>query len=104
MVPSQPPLPTARYLPFQPLSGSQTSMPISESWVGLSFAVTRQNPGSPEILSVVSGMVKPPSGTTSLRVMETPGEADCERLAHDWADNASGFVAAAKSAAQRTNL
>ena len=45
MLPFQPPLPTARNLPFQPDAGSQTSILMSESAVGLSVAATRQNAG-----------------------------------------------------------
>ena len=45
IAPSQPPLPTAWNLPFQPSAGSQTSIRISESGVGVSVAVTRQNAG-----------------------------------------------------------
>src|SRR5882672_12141314 len=47
MVPAHPPLPTAWNLPFHVvLSGSQTSILMSESLVGVSVAVTRQNDGS----------------------------------------------------------
>src|SRR5262245_25903110 len=47
MTPAHPPLPTASYLPFQPVMGSQTSTLISESLVGASVAITRQNAGKP---------------------------------------------------------
>ena len=46
MVPAQPPLPTASYLPFQSVAGSQISALISESLVGVMVVVTRQNAGS----------------------------------------------------------
>src|SRR5437588_574727 len=46
MNPAQPPLPTDCSLPFHPETGSQTSILISESLEGLSFAATRQNAGS----------------------------------------------------------
>src|SRR6188768_3688405 len=45
MVPFQPPLPTACSLPFQPAIGSQTSILMSDSLVGVSVAATRQNAG-----------------------------------------------------------
>src|SRR5688572_24338579 len=46
MTPAQPPLPTAWYLPFQPVAGSQTSTLMSESADGASVAATRQCAGS----------------------------------------------------------
>jgi hypothetical protein len=56
MTPAQPPLPTAWNLPFHAVSaaaapsargaGSQTSILMSESLVGVSVAATRQNAGS----------------------------------------------------------
>src|SRR6266853_5836150 len=45
MDPPQPPLPAARYFPFQPVSGIHTSIWISESMLGFSVAVTRQYEG-----------------------------------------------------------
>jgi len=47
MAPDQPPFPTARYLPFQPETGSHTSILISESGVGWSVAATRHYAGVP---------------------------------------------------------
>src|SRR5215510_8219082 len=44
--PAHPPFPTASNLPFQPAAGNQTSILMSESLVGVSVAVTRQNAGS----------------------------------------------------------
>src|SRR5262245_3700492 len=55
MVPAQPPLPTASNLPFQPDAGSQISTLMSESLVGISVAVTRQNAGR-----VAYGLAPPP--------------------------------------------
>src|SRR5262245_2312731 len=46
IVPAQPPLPTVWSFPFHPVAGSQTSLLMSESLVGVSVAVTRQNAGS----------------------------------------------------------
>src|SRR5687767_5057776 len=45
MLPFHPPLPTACSLPFQPAAGSQTSILMSDSFVGVSVAATRQNDG-----------------------------------------------------------
>src|SRR5688572_29968038 len=46
MMPAQPPLPTAWYLPFHPSDGSHTSTLMSESDDGVSVAATRQWAGS----------------------------------------------------------
>src|SRR5688572_27043422 len=45
MLPFHPPLPTAWNLPFQPAAGSHTSILMSDSFVGVSVAATRQNAG-----------------------------------------------------------
>src|SRR5688572_23079152 len=45
MLPFHPPLPTACSFPFQPAIGSQTSILMSDSFVGVSVAATRQNAG-----------------------------------------------------------
>src|SRR5688572_10631055 len=45
MLPFQPPLPTARNLPFQPATGSQISILMSDSLVGFNVAATRQKAG-----------------------------------------------------------
>ena len=44
--PDHTPLPTAWNLPFHPVSGSQTSNLMSESFVGLIVPATRQKAGS----------------------------------------------------------
>src|SRR5262249_35507300 len=66
IVPAHPPLPTAWKVPFHPVSGSQISTLISESLVGVSVAVTRQNSGS---LAYIGGTAAPaglgPGGTTA---------------------------------------
>src|SRR5580658_9691205 len=46
MLPARPPPPTPRNFPFQVDCGSQTSMRIAESLVGLSVAAIRQKAGS----------------------------------------------------------
>jgi len=85
MEPPQPPLPTARNLPFHPVTGSHTSIPISESLVGLSVAATRQKGGRPEISFALL--------VTLASVMETPGEANFARLSQDCAWAADAMVA-----------
>src|SRR5579864_3875775 len=45
MPPANPPFPSPRYFLFQPVSGSHTSILISESFAGLIVAATRQNAG-----------------------------------------------------------
>src|ERR1700691_3368786 len=83
MEPPQPPLPTATNLPFHPVTGSHTSIPISESLVGLSVPATRQNGGRPEISFALL--------VTLASVMETSGEANFARLSQDcaWAAEAA---------------
>src|SRR6188474_1213958 len=46
MLPFQAPLPTACSFPFQPAIGSQTSILMSDSLVGVRVAATRQNAGT----------------------------------------------------------
>src|SRR5882757_619080 len=50
MVPWNPPPPVPRNLPFQPLSGSQTSILMLESELGVRVAVIRQKGGRPVIV------------------------------------------------------
>src|SRR5579862_3682570 len=86
MTPAQPPLPTAWNLPFHPLAGSQTSILMSESLVGVSVAATRQN--SPSALygfrprGGPSGGWNVPAATTSTLVMAVSLSASLARLAH----------------------
>src|SRR3954453_1525502 len=47
MEPAHAPLPTCWNLPFQPLSGSHTSLLMSESAEGVSVSCTRQKAGNP---------------------------------------------------------
>ena len=60
MTPAHAPLPTAWNFPFQSTTGSQTSILISESLVGFSVALTRQNAGS-----VAKGANTGPPGPSS---------------------------------------
>src|SRR5690242_11683232 len=63
MDPAKPPLPCPRYLPFQPVSGSHTSILMSESLAGLMVAVTRQNAG--RFLVDGAGTPEPDGGTNA---------------------------------------
>src|SRR5437868_8591669 len=93
MEPPQPPLPTARNLPFQSLTGSQISVEMSESEVGLRLAVTLQNAGRLESAIVLAGGVKVPLLIVFASVMRTAGETSFERLSQDWARSALGMKA-----------
>src|ERR1700681_4550389 len=64
MPPWKPPPPVPRNLPFHVVSGSQTSILMLESELGIRFAVTRQKAGRP--LIVVSGLEP---GTTKTPVV-----------------------------------
>src|SRR4029077_10334544 len=72
MDPANPPLPSPRYLPFHPASGSHTSILISESLAGLSVAVTRQNAG--RFLVAAAGMPKVGGGTNA------PASTGCAKV------------------------
>src|ERR1044071_55034 len=63
MDPANPPLPSPRYLPFHPESGSHTSILISESLAGFRVAATRQNAG--RFLVAAAGMPKADGGTNA---------------------------------------
>src|SRR6476659_2029758 len=93
IVPLQPPLPTACSLPFQPSSGSQTSILISESFVGLSAAATRQKPGR----SRPCGCFTDPAGCASAAVMLVAGSFKDARLSQDTAGASCAFKNAARA-------
>src|SRR5580700_7530786 len=60
--PDHPPLPTARYFPFQWARGSQTSILISESGVGRRVAAIWQYCGRSEVAAMVWATVMAVSG------------------------------------------
>src|ERR1700680_1459550 len=70
MMPWNPPPPVPRNLPFHPLSGSQTSILMLESELGVRVAVTRQKGGRPLI---VVGGTEP--GTTKIPVVLSVAES-----------------------------
>src|SRR5438105_14953458 len=89
MVPAQPPLPTAWSFPFQPEDGSQTSILMSESVLGVSVAVTRQKAGSDAYACAAAprpappGGTKPPAGTATADVTCPFTSVSAARLSHD---------------------
>src|ERR1700760_3775300 len=83
MPPANPPLPSPRYLPFHPVSGSHTSILISESLAGLIVAATRQNAG--RFFTEAGGALAPggtnaPAATGCADVMVVSGKFSAARL------------------------
>src|SRR5579859_1335767 len=84
MDPANPPLPSPRYLPFHPASGSHTSILISESLAGLSVAATRQNAG--RFLVATAGMpnaggaTNAPASTCCAKLIVVSGSFNAARL------------------------
>src|SRR3954452_6935634 len=72
MVPAQPPFPTAWNFPFQPDAGSQISVLISESLLGVSVAVTRQNAGR-----LANGLAAPPRPCAPVGGTKAPAATIC---------------------------
>src|SRR5579859_3575237 len=87
MLPAQAPLPTDCRFPFHPDSGSQTSILISESLLGVSVAATRQNAGTLRKdggclpLGGGRGEVKAPAATVSVMVIAAFWSLSAGRLA-----------------------
>src|SRR5688500_5275777 len=83
MLPFHPPLPTAWNLPFQPDAGSQTSILMSDSGVGVSVAATRQNAGRSLNCAAPPrppGAVNAPAATDCADVMVAPDSFIDDRL------------------------
>src|SRR6476646_1383160 len=83
MDPANPPVPCPRYLPFQPVSGSHTSILISESLAGLIVAATRQNAGrffTEAGGSLAPGGINAPVATGCADVMVVSGRFSVARL------------------------
>src|SRR6266852_5875924 len=104
MKPPHPPLPTARNLPFQSAIGSQTSIRMSESDVGLRLAVTLQKPGRCGNDIVLPRGVKVPLSIVFASVMETVGETRFERLSQDSAWSAVGTKAPPRTIMESISL
>src|SRR2546428_12123246 len=93
MLPLKAPLPTARYLPFQPDAGIQTSILMSESLDGFSVAATRQNAGRSRKACAAAGLgalpptcagrVNPPATIASTRANIAGGRGRDARVLHD---------------------
>jgi hypothetical protein len=94
ITPPQAPFPTDCSLPFQvepaldpcAEAGNQTSTAISESVVGRSVAVTRQNAGRSangrHVIPATSGGVKVPLEIVSVAVIVVAGSDSDRRLSH----------------------
>src|SRR5450631_3321957 len=104
MEPPQPPLPSARNLPFHPLIGSQTSIPISESEVGFRVAATRQKAGNPGKGVVLPVGEKVPVSIVLASVIERVGETSFKRLSQDCAGSAAGARVTTRTIVERIGL
>src|ERR1041384_3067072 len=85
MAPAKPPLPCPRYLPFHPVSGSHTSILMSESLAGLRVAATRQNAGrffTEAGGALARGGMNAPAATVCASVMVVSGRLSVARLSH----------------------
>src|SRR5215472_1495433 len=91
--PAYPPTPIPSSLPFHPETGSQTSILMSESEVGLASATTRQNAGrllykrasSPPLFGV-GGPLNVPAATVCASVIVVLGIFAAVRRSHaSWA-------------------
>src|SRR2546422_6488808 len=93
MFPVQPPFPLASNLLFQPETGSQTSILISESVEGRNVAATRQNSGrsrnsaaGPPRAPGMTGCVKAPGATVCANMIVVAGNLRAARLSHEAAN------------------
>src|SRR5688572_15536919 len=110
MFPFQPPLPTAWNLPFQPEAGSQSSILMSDSLLGVSVAATRQNAGRsanalppPRPPRPPAGGVKAPAATDCAAVTVAPVSLRAARLSHVAAEaGAASTIRTAATAAAMT--
>jgi hypothetical protein len=82
MIPWKPPPPVPRNLPFHLLSGSQTSILMLESEVGVSVAATRQQGGRPVIGVAEPGGVKLPVVLSIAEVIVVSCSCKDWRLVH----------------------
>src|ERR1700722_11915904 len=77
--PAQPKLPAVKSLPFQPDSGSHTSILISESMLGFNVAATRQKAGfgAPVIrpATFMPGRLKTPCAACGMRYSPAPTDS-----------------------------
>ena len=110
MLPAQPPFPTAKYFPFQPDAGIQTSIFMSESLEGFSVAATRQNAGSCRKAAFcwappAPGGVNPPGATDCANVIAVFSTESDLRLSQETISAVAGAGIALKStSAKKTRL
>src|SRR5581483_2333168 len=95
MIPWNPPPPVPRNLPFHFVSGSQTSIWMLESEVGVRVAVTRQKAGRP-VIWVGPGGPKTPAVLSVAVVIIVSGRLNDRRLVHGVAT--AGVLAVATKA------
>src|SRR4051794_34298763 len=72
MVPANAPFPTTSSLPFHPLTGSHTSILMSDRGDRLSVAATRQNAGS-----IANGLVAPGPPVRPAGALNSPAPTVC---------------------------
>jgi len=94
MLPVHPPLPTAWSFPFHPETGNHTSILISELFVGVTVAVTRQNAGK----SWATSRAGDPAGTACARVIVVSESFNDARLSHGAVACAATFNRSATAA------
>src|SRR5262245_57024651 len=94
MLPFRTPLPTACRFPLQPALGSQTSIPTSDSFVGVSFALPRQSAGR-------SASAAPPRPPACARAPPATDSAAVTVPLVSLADNRLSQVAASAVLTQR---
>src|ERR1700730_1910861 len=84
MIPWNPPPPVPRNLPFHVVSGSQTSILMLESEVGIRVAVTRQKAGRPVIVAggLDPGTTKTPVVLSVAELIVVSGSCNDWRLVH----------------------
>src|SRR6266851_8362771 len=98
MIPWNPPPPVPRNLPFHAVSGSQTSILMLESELGVRVAVTRQKAGRPVIAvgGLEPGTTKTPEVLSAAELIVVCWNCMDWRLVH--ADAIAGVLAIATQA------
>src|SRR5579872_1331564 len=104
MNPFQPPFPTSWNLPFQPATGSQISVLISESLEGAMVMETRQNAGKSEKDAFPSGALNCPAGTTCAEVIVVCGSFSAVSFPHEAASAPCAALASTSPRASTVTL
>src|SRR5580704_10190244 len=81
MEPAKPPLPCPWNLPFQPLAGSQTSILISESEVGVESTAILQNAGR-DLKNAAAAAAC--AGFPGVGMVSAPAATDCAEVIFAW--------------------